>query len=90
MSQPELLALFVDQLDHLNIDYMLTGSIEAKSTGKITPGHLKGLRRLEQNQPDLKRRIIVCLEEKPRETPDGIEVLPAQIFAKMLWEREIF
>ena len=65
-------------------------AIEAKSTGKITSGHLKGLRRLEQDQPDLKRRIIVCLEEKRRETLDGIEILPAHIFAKMLWEREIF
>ncbi len=77
----------------LEVDFIvgpMEVAIEAKSTGKITPGHLKGLRRLEQDQPDLKRRIIVCLEEKPRETPDGIEILPAQIFAKMLWEREIF
>lgn len=65
-------------------------AIEAKSAEKITSTHLKGLRHISQDHPELARRLLVCREPKRRVTPDGIEILPADTFAGMLWAGEIF
>nr|MBF0222904.1 ATP-binding protein [Desulfobulbaceae bacterium] len=65
-------------------------AIEAKSTKNITTNHLKGLRSLKADHPDIKRRIIVCCETKYRVTDDDIEIIPAQKFTEMLWEKNIF
>jgi len=35
-------------------------------------------------------RIAVSLETRARRTPDGIEILPAEAFARRLFEGEIF
>ena len=49
--------------------------------------HLKGLRELAKDKPETKRRIVVSLDERPRRTEDGIEILPATSFARLpLWE----
>jgi predicted AAA+ superfamily ATPase len=65
-------------------------AIEAKATRKVTSSHLKSLRSLTKDHPKVKRRIIVCLEDKPRKTEDNIEILPASKFVKMLWEGAFF
>lgn len=65
-------------------------AIEAKAAGKINEKHLKGLRTLKNDHPNIKRRIVVCCENKPRTTEDGIEILPAEIFTQMLWQDELF
>ena len=65
-------------------------AVEAKAVSRVTSDHLKGLRHLAGDHPDIERRMIVCLEAKHRTTPDGIEVVPASTFAKMLWNRELF
>lgn len=65
-------------------------AIEVKATGKTSPKHLKGLRSLKIDHPNIKRRIIVCCEDKPRVTDDRIEIIPATVFAEMLWNGEIF
>jgi len=61
-------------------------AIEAKSSRRITVDHLRGLRALRQDHPEVGRLIVVCLESAPRKTEDGIEILPAREFASMLWQ----
>ena len=65
-------------------------AIEVKASPKILSRHLKGLRALEKDHPHIQRRMVVCLENKPRITNDGIEILPAKTFAKVLWDGGIF
>jgi len=43
---------------------------------------------METLEHDPGRRVVVCLEPRPRRTPDGIEVLPAEPFVRRLWEEE--
>ncbi len=77
----------------IEVDFIINSmesAIEAKSARKITSNHLIGLRRLREDKPEVKRRIIVCLESKRRTTGDGIEILPAGLFARMLWQGDIF
>jgi len=60
-------------------------AVEVKASRMIKNSHLKGLRELIKDQPQVKQRIIVCLEEKVRVTEDGIWIYPAQEFCKKLW-----
>ncbi len=59
-------------------------AIEAKSSRRIGPDHLKGLRQLVRDHPEVERRIVVCLEPTARLTDDGIEVMPAWEFATLI------
>jgi predicted AAA+ superfamily ATPase len=59
-------------------------AIEAKSTGKITSDHLKGLRALNQDHSKVEERVVICLEPKSRRTEDGILILPATEFPRFL------
>jgi len=75
------------------VDFIINNmeaAIEAKAVRKVSGAHLKGLRSLVKDHPNVKRRIIVCLEDKPRITEDDIEILPAAEFAKKLWSGDIF
>lgn len=65
-------------------------AIEVKSAEKISARHLKGLRSLKVDHPEVGRRIVVCNEKKLRITEDGIEIIPALTFAAMLWDGDIF
>ena len=61
-------------------------AIEVKSSDRIHSDHLKGLRNIIIDHPGIARRIVVCREPRPRKTNDGIEIMPAEEFAKRLWE----
>ncbi|MBU0673322.1 MAG: DUF4143 domain-containing protein [Proteobacteria bacterium] len=65
-------------------------AIEAKATQKVNSQHLKGLRSLNVDHPNIKRRLVICCETKVRRTEDGIEIIPALLFAEMLWGGELF
>ena len=76
----------------IEVDFVLGDmavAIEAKSSAKITRDHLKGLRSLVIDHPHVARRIVVCCEPKPRKTDDGIEILPASVFVRRLWNGDI-
>ncbi|MGI9250322.1 MAG: ATP-binding protein [Pseudohongiellaceae bacterium] len=60
-------------------------AIEAKSSTNITNNHLRGLRNLVQDYPDVGRRILVCREPKARRMEDGVEILPFGDFIGQLW-----
>jgi hypothetical protein len=40
-------------------------AIESKAVRKVGPTHLKGLRSLKVDHPTVKRRRVVCCEDKP-------------------------
>lgn len=63
-------------------------AVEAKATANITRKHLNGLRTLAEEHPSV-RRIVVCLEPRPRRTDDGIDIVPATDFAHRLWQGDI-
>ena len=65
-------------------------AIESKAARSISARHLKGLRSLKLDHPGIKRRLVVCCEDKPRKTDDGIEIIPASNFTEMLWQGQIF
>jgi len=74
------------------VDFIINSmeiAIEAKATPKILGRHLKGLRSLKEDQSNVRRRIVVCLEDKSRITDDSIEILPAREFAAKLWQGQI-
>ena len=64
-------------------------AVEAKAGTRIANRHLKGLRSFAQDHPEVARRVLVCLEPRPRRTEDGIDVLPAEDFAAQLWRGEL-
>ena len=68
------------------VDFVIGGhtGIEVKAKSRIDARDLKGLKALHEDNP-LKRRIVVCLEEQAWRSDDGIEILPAADFFKMLW-----
>lgn len=65
-------------------------AIESKATQNVTVKHLKGLRSLKADHSDIKRRLVVCCEDRPRTTDDGIEIVPAADFTEMLWSGALF
>jgi len=76
----------------IEVDFVLGDmqlAIEAKSGTRITRDHLKGLRSLVEDQPRVKRRIVVCREPRARKTDDGIEILPAAAFVRRLWNGDL-
>ena len=60
-------------------------AIEAKGAARVGARHLKGLRALAADHPEVQRRILVCLEPRALKTDDGIEILPVQHFLHELW-----
>ncbi|MBL4682580.1 MAG: ATP-binding protein [Pseudomonadales bacterium] len=76
----------------LEVDFIINDmdiAIEAKASKRIKNIHLKGLREVIKDQPTIKQRVIVCLEDKERLTEDGIRILPAHQFCKRLWNNEL-
>ena len=65
-------------------------AIEAKAASRITADHLRGLRALVQDHPNVKQRIMVCLEPRARRTEDGIMILPARDFIRRLGAGDLF
>ena len=62
----------------------LSIAIEAKATKRVHADHLKGLRALATDHR-IGRRVIVSLDDRPRRTEDGIDILPARTFSERLW-----
>ena len=63
-------------------------AVEAKAVPFVARHHLRGLRTLAREH-DARRRVVVCLEPRPRRTDDGIDVLPAERFAAGLWSGDL-
>ena len=63
-------------------------AIEVKGGAAMRPDALKGLRTyIDEHRP--RRAVVVCNEEAPRRTSDGIRILPWRQFLERLWRDEI-
>ncbi|MDZ7700235.1 MAG: DUF4143 domain-containing protein [Deltaproteobacteria bacterium] len=77
----------------IEVDFIINDmalAIESKAVRKVSAQHLKGLRSLKADHPNIERRLVVCCEDKSRTTDDGIEILPAEVFVERLWNGEFF
>ncbi len=63
--------------------------IEAKASSKIHNDHLRGLRELKKDYPEVQRRYVVSLEAHSRKLDEGITVLSVSDFCKKLWSGEL-
>jgi len=62
-------------------------AIEINSTDKVKSRHLKGLKAFTEDFPQA-RAIVVSLDKYSR-IMNGIEIIPAELFLKSLWNSEI-
>lgn len=62
--------------------------IEVKGSNHIDRDDLKGFRAFEE-EIHLDRKIVVCLEKNERLIDDKYQVLPTQIFCRLLWNGSI-
>ena len=72
------------------VDAVLCGgktAIEFKSSKEVQSKHLKGLKAFKEEHPEA-RLIIVSLDKVPR-IFNEVEVLPAEVFLKKLWNKKI-
>jgi len=77
----------------IEVDFIINDmhfAVECKATKNIHNDHLKGLRQVIIDHPHIHKRILVCLESKPRKTDDGIEILPHTTFIEELWNNALF
>jgi predicted AAA+ superfamily ATPase len=77
----------------IEVDFIINDmelAIEVKASSSINPGHLRNLRELIKDQPQVKRRIVVCNEKLSRRTEDKIEILSFADFSRQLWAGELF
>jgi predicted AAA+ superfamily ATPase len=76
----------------IEVDFILGDmetAVEAKSGSKITSDHLRGLREIIKDHPGIKRRVVVSMENRPRKTEDGIDIMPYPVFIKRLWSGDL-
>jgi predicted AAA+ superfamily ATPase len=76
----------------IEVDFIVNDlelAVEAKATPQVHADHLKGLRALLQDKPRTRRRIVVSLDPRTRRTEDGIDILPAEEFCRLLWAGEL-
>lgn len=63
-------------------------AIECKSSTRVGPTHLRGLRELRQDNPKVKHLILVKLSGHRERTEDGIEIISVTEFLDGLWNGE--
>lgn len=63
-------------------------AIEFKSCDEVQSKHTKGLKAFSEDFPEA--RLIIVSLDRNRRTLNGIEVLPATDFLRMMWKGEIF
>ena len=62
-------------------------AIEVKSSASIDKHDMKGLAALSE-EGKFRKRVIVCREPRPASV-DGIDILPAAEFIRLLWSDEL-
>ncbi len=62
-------------------------AIEIKSTDEVKSRHIKGLKAFSEDFPNT-RAMVVSLDKYPR-VMSGVEIFPAELFLKALWNSEI-
>jgi len=84
---PELDLRFWRTSTGFEVDFILGAmatAIEVKSSARVGDHHIRGLRALMGEHKPAKA-IVVCMENAPRKTEDGIHILPVRHFCEELW-----
>lgn len=77
----------------IEVDFIINRmdcAVECKSSRQINTSHLKGLRQLMVDHPEVKRKILVSMDPKNRVSDDGIEIIHYEEFLRLLWKGDIF
>lgn len=91
-NDPDLEITYWKLSDDREVDFILNDlecAIEVKSSSRISDKHLKGLRELKIEHPQVKKRIVVCNEQLFRITADEIEILSVSNFIERLWSGDL-
>jgi predicted AAA+ superfamily ATPase len=88
-KQPELNLSFWGVPQKGEIDFILNEeiAIEVKATHQAAKKHFHGFELFSKNN-NVKRKILVCLEQYPRKVND-IEIMPVADFLENLWNEQI-
>jgi len=68
----------------------MKAAFEAKGRDTIHTDHLKGLRELSKDYPNVKKRYVVSLVDHSHLTDDSIGVLSVKDFTSRLWSHKLF
>ena len=71
------------------MESLICHQLSAFRESEISSAHLRGLIAFGEDHPNVRRRIMVCLEPRSRVTSDGIEIIPVAKFLETLWRGEI-
>lgn len=91
-QNPDLEISYWKTSSGIEVDFILGKmevAIEVKGTDRVRSDHFKGLRAVTEDYRKIRRKILVCCEDRPRMTEDGIEVLPCRNFLQELWAGKI-
>ncbi len=87
-SHSEFMLSYWQLTSGVEVDFILGDmriAIEAKSSARINDSHLKNLRELKKDHPEVQELVVVSLEKHSRVTADGIYILSYSDFIKKLW-----
>jgi predicted AAA+ superfamily ATPase len=87
-KDPDLEISYWKLTEGREVDFILNDlecAIEVKSSDRISDKHLKGLRELKIEHPQVKRLVLVCNENVSRSTSDKIDILSVSDFITQLW-----
>jgi uncharacterized protein len=76
----------------IEVDFIINDmecAIEVKAIKKIHDKHLKNLRELKKDHPELKKLYFISLVEESRITEDDIEILNYRNFIEYLWQGKL-
>lgn len=62
-------------------------AIEIKSSEEVKSRHTKGLKAFQEDFPDA--RLIIVSLDKYKRLSNGVEIIPASMFLKELWDGKI-
>ncbi len=74
----------------IEVDFLIGTDIAIEVKASARPGkkETKGLLALKEEIP-LQRMFVVCREQFPRTTDDGVEIAPVEYFLKELWDGKV-
>lgn len=75
----------------IEVDFVLGDAeiaVEVKGKTRLQSHDTRNLLQFRAEHPEVKQLVLVCLEEQPRLTAEGILILPLGDFLSRLWEGE--
>ncbi|MCC5840119.1 MAG: ATP-binding protein [Opitutales bacterium] len=76
----------------IEVDFVLGDgevAIEVKSSSRVHTRATRHLLEFRKEHPGVKELILVCGEDKPRRTEEGVWILPYAVFLERLWSGEL-